>query len=719
MAARQLLRQTSAGAITLQQFIEHFQQAWSDPLLSKKLEQPIPQRLGLAVSGGPDSMALAYLCKELEKSRLVGDLSVTAFVVDHKVREESSREAKTVSSWLEDLGITTEILELGWSKVPSRFETTARKLRFQALGRACRDRGIQTLLLGHHQDDNVETVITRMMLGATGPALSGMVHSTNLPECDWIYGVSQSGSSFSLRRSGMAPSSLPRIGIHPLLRQIESLPQIPATRENEILKYLPKEPQIATGGVLACRPFLSFTKANILATCEENNIPSVTDPTNFDPTLTTRNTIRSLLASDQLPRALQTTSILSLIRSKRKYIQGRTLLSDKLLEKCRIIDLNLHGGWLVIKFPASDELPGHLYADTADPALSTELPSTSETTEMSQSQFHPSLHVKSFTLRRIADLIAPRMKSKTTLPTFNWFTQFLFPSLESKSSVSPAEHQKQSKRRPAFTVGGVMFKPVTWKKSRPSKSPSPVVNKTHDENPGNSNPVSHTNAKSNAGPEPEPEPDPESGVEVDTNSNENIYILTRPPFMRHPHPPQPLPFYISVPRHPPLPANQSPSYHSEWKIWDYRFWIRINITPVETTPFSPTSTLTESLSESVIQDRDNSITFPISVRPFQSEDLDHVVNRVAGHFTLGAESEARVAGFMNYLNVIAPGVLRYTLPMITVDTGDGEQAVGFPTLHYRVSPKEYDFQLGGRQWKIGWEWKYKEIDTEVLQLMGW
>lgn len=50
-------------------------------------------------------MALAYLCKELEKSRLVDDLSVTAFVVDHKVREESSREAKTVSSWLEDLGM--------------------------------------------------------------------------------------------------------------------------------------------------------------------------------------------------------------------------------------------------------------------------------------------------------------------------------------------------------------------------------------------------------------------------------------------------------------------------------------------------------------------------------------------------------------------------------------------------------------------------------------
>lgn len=50
-------------------------------------------------------MALAYLCKQLEKSGLVEDLSVTAFVVDHKAREESSREARMVRVWLDELGI--------------------------------------------------------------------------------------------------------------------------------------------------------------------------------------------------------------------------------------------------------------------------------------------------------------------------------------------------------------------------------------------------------------------------------------------------------------------------------------------------------------------------------------------------------------------------------------------------------------------------------------
>ena len=69
--------------------------------------------IGLAVSGGADSMALAYLCKQLQQLQAKGngkshstgdgDLSVTAFVVDHKAREESSREARTVARWLEEI----------------------------------------------------------------------------------------------------------------------------------------------------------------------------------------------------------------------------------------------------------------------------------------------------------------------------------------------------------------------------------------------------------------------------------------------------------------------------------------------------------------------------------------------------------------------------------------------------------------------------------------
>ena len=50
-------------------------------------------------------MALAYLCKQLERSsEIAGAISVTAFVVDHRARPESTIEAQKVAGWLRDMG---------------------------------------------------------------------------------------------------------------------------------------------------------------------------------------------------------------------------------------------------------------------------------------------------------------------------------------------------------------------------------------------------------------------------------------------------------------------------------------------------------------------------------------------------------------------------------------------------------------------------------------
>jgi tRNA(Ile)-lysidine synthase len=50
-------------------------------------------------------MALTYLCKQLESSRPEDGLTVTTFIVDHKARPESSREAHTVAKWLAEMGM--------------------------------------------------------------------------------------------------------------------------------------------------------------------------------------------------------------------------------------------------------------------------------------------------------------------------------------------------------------------------------------------------------------------------------------------------------------------------------------------------------------------------------------------------------------------------------------------------------------------------------------
>lgn len=49
-------------------------------------------------------MALAYLCRQLTQSGLVDDLDITAFVIDHRAREESREEAQTVARRLRALG---------------------------------------------------------------------------------------------------------------------------------------------------------------------------------------------------------------------------------------------------------------------------------------------------------------------------------------------------------------------------------------------------------------------------------------------------------------------------------------------------------------------------------------------------------------------------------------------------------------------------------------
>ncbi|XHG04747.1 hypothetical protein AWENTII_007994 [Aspergillus wentii] len=371
-------------------------------------------------------MALAYLCSQLEKSQLVNGLSVTAFVVDHKAREESSREANTVAGWLSDIGVKAQILELEWPQTtttPSKvtaFETHARRLRFQAIGRACRDNSIETLLMGHHQDDNVETTLWRLSSGARGAGLAGIPRVARIPECHGLYGVSESGSSVKLpgRKTSLQINNKGEV-------------QVQDTSSSSSIR---PETTVSTGGISICRPLLSFPKANLLATCHENQIPFVSDPTNFDPTLTPRNAIRSLLSSNKLPLALQGPSILSLIKSSQNLLKNSDDLSNRLLETCKLLNLNLNTGSMVIQFPPS--------------------PTTAQLSSLSSSSTtEKTAEIQALTLRRITELISPYPDNHFSLRSFEPFTHRIF-----STALYTMNMNRQS-----FTVGGVMFQPLRWK----------------------------------------------------------------------------------------------------------------------------------------------------------------------------------------------------------------------------------------------------------------
>lgn len=124
-------------------------------------------RVAVAVSGGPDSMALAWGAK-------AAGLDVTALIVEHGLRVESAQEAQTVAERLQAMGIPAHILPWEHGAITSRVHVRARQARYALLLQACRQMGLETLLFAHHRDDQAETILMRFAKGSGLAGLAGM-----------------------------------------------------------------------------------------------------------------------------------------------------------------------------------------------------------------------------------------------------------------------------------------------------------------------------------------------------------------------------------------------------------------------------------------------------------------------------------------------------------------------------------------------------------------
>ena len=127
--------------------------------------------IAVAVSGGPDSMALAVLVQPWVEDRR-GRL--TALVVDHGLRAESAAEAASTARRLAALGIESRILRWDGPKPGSGIQAAAREARYRLLCGACRAAGILHLLLAHHAGDQAETIALRAERGSGRRGLAGM-----------------------------------------------------------------------------------------------------------------------------------------------------------------------------------------------------------------------------------------------------------------------------------------------------------------------------------------------------------------------------------------------------------------------------------------------------------------------------------------------------------------------------------------------------------------
>lgn len=135
-------------------------------------------RLGVAVSGGPDSLALLLLAH----AALLG--RVEAATVDHGLRAESADEAAEVARICAALGIPHATLRV--EVPPGNVQAEARSARYGALAEWAAGQGLAALATGHQADDQAETLIMRLnrasgLAGLAGVRSRGLVPGSDLP----------------------------------------------------------------------------------------------------------------------------------------------------------------------------------------------------------------------------------------------------------------------------------------------------------------------------------------------------------------------------------------------------------------------------------------------------------------------------------------------------------------------------------------------------------
>ena len=157
-----------------------------DKLKNKKIKKiynnflrslKIKQDFIVGVSGGPDSLALAFFSKIYS---LENQINVRFLIVDHKLRPESTKEAKQVKKTLKKFHINCEILTWTGKKPKNNIQSLARKKRYNLLISKCKKLRIKNILLAHHQDDLFENFFIRILRGSGLKGLTSFDEKTKI-----------------------------------------------------------------------------------------------------------------------------------------------------------------------------------------------------------------------------------------------------------------------------------------------------------------------------------------------------------------------------------------------------------------------------------------------------------------------------------------------------------------------------------------------------------
>lgn len=165
-----------------------------------------PGRLALAVSGGPDSLALLLLAHAARPGE------VEAATVDHGLRAAAADEAAAVSAICAALGVPHQTLTV--SVPPGNVQSAARGARYAALAGWMGERGLTALLTAHHADDQAETLLLRLnrasgVAGLAGVRAAGQVPGTRLPLLRPLLGWRRAELGAVVAAAGLTPAEDP------------------------------------------------------------------------------------------------------------------------------------------------------------------------------------------------------------------------------------------------------------------------------------------------------------------------------------------------------------------------------------------------------------------------------------------------------------------------------------------------------------------------------
>jgi tRNA(Ile)-lysidine synthase len=131
----------------------------------------------LAVSGGPDSIALMWLAARWRRALARGPRLV-AVTVDHGLRAEAAAEAREVKRLARILDLPHRTLRWSGAKPRTGLPAAARAARYRLLAQAARAHGATHVLTAHTRDDQAETLLMRMLRGSGIAGLAAMARES-------------------------------------------------------------------------------------------------------------------------------------------------------------------------------------------------------------------------------------------------------------------------------------------------------------------------------------------------------------------------------------------------------------------------------------------------------------------------------------------------------------------------------------------------------------